>query len=304
MRRATKWCVAILAVATFFLSEEAWAWGPATHLHYGLSVLDRLAELGGPLRSIISSQALAFLYGSVSADIILAKAWGRSRTHSHSWQNGLKLLDQAKSSRLIAYALGYVSHLAADTVSHNCFVPSKTIESYDSGIFKHLYWELRFDQKVSNGGTLKLFDELISSDFSDCDEHMESLVPVRILDFSINKTIFDNMLVMQSFERWKRLWGRVFTKAPWPLTDGEMKSYTDRSVRAMMSFLKEQEASQVIGADPRGKDRQKQARQLRRHYRRRLRESRPPALDRVQEMARLFREEPYLYIEPSRLDFN
>ena len=113
--------------------EPLAAWGPATHLHFGVAVLEQISRVGEAVRAILTSQALPFLYGCVSADIVLAKKLGRAVNHCHNWENGIRLIEQARTPRIKAFSFGYVTHLAADTLSHNCYVPSKTIESFDSG---------------------------------------------------------------------------------------------------------------------------------------------------------------------------
>jgi hypothetical protein len=37
------------------------------------------------------------------------------------------------------------THLAADTYSHNYFVPLQLIVSFRARALKHVYWEARFD---------------------------------------------------------------------------------------------------------------------------------------------------------------
>jgi hypothetical protein len=299
--RATKWCLtlATLFLGALLLPDTAWAWGPATHLYYGLTVLGRLGELTETVRDLLVSQALPYLYGCVGADIFLAKKLGRARTHSHNWANGFRLVREAPSPRIRSFALGYVSHLAADTISHNCFVPSKTIEAYSSGISRHMIWELKFDKKVTTKKTLRLLKDIAKGDFADCDAHLSDRVPTRILDFSFNKQVFNHLLSLQSLSRWQALWEKIGERGPWPLKDREVREYNDRSIAAVMSYLNQQEGSQYLGADPVGEHRLRSARKLRMHYRRRLRNNDPPAALNVLATVERFAREPFQPIHPN-----
>lgn len=282
-----------MILVSCFLPDSAWAWGPATHLHYGMAVLARVSELSDALRVVLSSQSLPFLYGCISADIVLAKKFGRALTHCHKWENGLQLVSEAKTPRTQAFALGYVAHLAADTISHNCFVPSKTIESYETKILKHMYWELRFDRCVTTKKTVKLFQEIAQGDFSDCDEHMENLVPTRILDFAFNKQVFNHLLLLQGLRRWQKLWDGISQASRFPLSNSEVSHFSHRSIKAVMSFLKDQEKTEFRKADPRGEKRLKAAKELRQHYRKCLREKRAPNPSHVLKAVKQFAQEPF-----------
>lgn len=255
-----------VALLGWLWPDAAFAWGPATHLHYGISLLDQLSQLTDAMRMLLSSQALSFLYGSISADIVLAKKLGRASTHCHNWENGMKLISSAESDRTKSFSLGYVSHLAADTISHNCYVPSKTISSYQSGMFNHMYWELLFDQQVTTQRTVELFREIAQGDFSDCDEHMEKQIPTRIFDFSTNKKIFSQLLMLQSAEKWRTIWLKFSQSSKRPLQEEEVSDYATRSIQSVISFLNQGMESKVVTADPTGSDRLRLAHQLRRHY--------------------------------------
>ena len=66
-----------------------------------------------------------FLYGSIAADTSIAKKYAAAGRHCHSWTVGLEIHDGAPDEPLHAFALGYLAHLAADTVAHNYFVPQQ-----------------------------------------------------------------------------------------------------------------------------------------------------------------------------------
>jgi hypothetical protein len=293
-----KWFLAFgLTLLCVLTSDSAWAWGPGTHLHFGLAVMDQLRGLSEGLRGLLTSQTIPFLYGCVSADIVLAKRLGRAMTHCHKWDNGLRLIDEALNPRLRAFAFGYVSHLAADTISHNCYVPSKTIEAYDKGILNHMYWELLFDRKVASPKTTRLFRELAKGDFNDCDEYMESQIPTRIFDFSTNKKIFTQLLMLQGLKQWQKLWSGISRRSDWRLTDREVRHYSQKSMHSVMNFLTHHRESEFVRADPTGQQRLRGAHELKRHYKRRLFADYPPSGRTVRDAADRFAREPFQPIE-------
>jgi hypothetical protein len=298
IRNTTKWLLFIsVAIVSLLVTQDAWAWGPATHLYYGMNILDQLSSLTGPIRSLLSTQSIPFLYGCVSADIVLAKKLGNAMTHCHRWDNGLTLIENTDNPRIKAFTLGYVSHLAADTISHNCYVPSKTIESFDSGILKHMYWELLFDKKLTSKKSIKLFKEIARGEFDDCDAYLESHIPTRIFDFSTNKRIFNQLLLLQGLSHWQKLWTGLSEKASKPLTNSEVHNYTNRSVDAIRSFLNEYRSTIYMNADPTGQERLRGANALRRHYKKSLKSFNPPLERTVKLAVERFAREPFEKIE-------
>lgn len=245
----------ILFFGVFLLPEAAFAWGPATHLYYGMNVLSQLSELTAAMQQLLSANPLAFLYGSVSADIVLAKKLGKALTHCHRWDHALKLLDVCESQEQKAFAYGYLSHLAADTVSHNCYVPSKTIESYESGVLKHMYWELRFDQMLTSEKTLNLFQELARGDFYHCDELFQKVIQTRVLDFSFNKKVFNKVLLLQGVGRWQTMLSKMNQSSRWPLEKTTVDFFVMQSMKAVKHFLNEQHHSETVRIDPTGEER-------------------------------------------------
>jgi len=293
-----KWlCSIVLGLVVILLAPDAWAWGPAAHLYYGVTILEQLASVTEGVRAVLVAHPLAFLYGCVSADIVLAKKLGRSMTHCHRWTNGLKLIENASTERLRSFALGYDSHLAADSISHNCYVPSRTVLSYDSGILKHVYWEMMFDRKVTSQRTLNLFHRIARGDFADCDDYLESQIPSRLFDFSTNKRIFNQLLLLQGLHYWQRLWVGISEKSPWPLEDREVQDFCRRSVAAIFSFLNEERESSYLSLDPTGRDRLRAAHELRRHFRKSLARNRPLSASHVRSVADRFARDPFTRID-------
>src|SRR5690606_31674940 len=105
----------------FLLPDLAFAWGPATHVYLGQGVLESLHLLPQAVRAIIAAHPFDFLYGSMAADISLAKKYVPEGRHCHHWHVGEEIFESAETARLRAVGLGYLAHLAGDTVAHNYF---------------------------------------------------------------------------------------------------------------------------------------------------------------------------------------
>lgn len=246
-----------------FIPESAFAWGPATHLHFGLSLLEQPHLLSESVRLLLLSHSQSYLYGCISADIVLIKKLGSALEHCHRWEKGGELLEAAENGRQKAFAMGYLSHLAADCISHNCFVPSKTIESADSGMLKHVYWELCFDRRVTDARIHALFRSFLDEDFSDCDALFEKVISMRVLNFSFNKRMFDRVIKLQGLGRWQKLLSSISEQSDYPLTQSVIEDYSQRSIQAMSSFLNDPMQSWVRSFDPQGSEREAMVTRLR-----------------------------------------
>ncbi|HMR24696.1 MAG TPA: zinc dependent phospholipase C family protein [Oligoflexia bacterium] len=257
-------CIVIVSIVGI---DNAWAWGPATHLHYGYEILSQLHLLPTAMAELLNRYPKVYLYGTISADIVLAKKFGKDFQHCHHWHNGFSLLDYANSEREQAFVWGYLSHLAADCISHNCFVPSHMVLSYDKKFLNHMYWELRFDQMLTNEKILDLFKELSEGDFEDCDALFEKHIQVRVMDFSFNKKVFQKILVLQGVKQWQNMLQKMQNSDRWQLSPETVQDYCDRSLNAVQDLLNFKQNAAILEHDPRGVDKHKLAGQYRKQMR-------------------------------------
>ncbi len=137
-----------LVVAVFLEPASAWAWGPGVHLAIGNQLLTSPQILGPSLAGLLTANPQAFLYGALSADIFVGKGCQAKPGHSHNWETGISLLRDAASPDLRAYALGYASHLAADVIAHNFYVPNMLGITPGSGKLSHVLVEMQADRRV------------------------------------------------------------------------------------------------------------------------------------------------------------
>src|SRR6185503_7306520 len=136
-RRAVALALVFLIVAP----AVAHAWTPGTHVYLGEAVMRSLALLPPSIAALLKEFPYDFLYGSIAADTSIAKKYVPVGRHCHSWNVGMEILDGAGDDPLRAFGLGYLSHLAADSVAHNYFVPKQLAVTSSTSGLGHSYWE-------------------------------------------------------------------------------------------------------------------------------------------------------------------
>ncbi len=143
-------CIASLMAIVFVLlhAAEALAWGPGVHLATGNYLLAEAARFGPAVAALLGQHPGAFLYGCLSADIFIGKGSTFTPRHSHNWSTGFRLLNQSRTPLLAAYAYGYLTHLAADIVAHNYYVPAMLGITPGGGKLSHVLVEMRADWEV------------------------------------------------------------------------------------------------------------------------------------------------------------
>ena len=112
-----------------------------THMFLGNELLSCASLLPAGIYALLKKHKQDFLYGNIMADVILGKKYLPDDKSSHSWDVGLKLLDQAKTWPERAFAYGYLSHLAADTVAHETLTD-------ELGNMEHTWTELKADSII------------------------------------------------------------------------------------------------------------------------------------------------------------
>jgi hypothetical protein len=191
------WSIGIFAFIAFFCaSDPAWAWGPTTHLEYSLGALSQLALCLPWIRALLDEHAHDFLYGSIAADITLGKKYVDYTRNCHNWQVALDLFDSTVEGRQRAFILGYLSHLAADTVSHNYFVPYYSMKSFRALSLRHTYWEVRMDH-YARPETIHMVKQFKGPRYRENDALLERELERTLFSFKTNKCIFNVLLSLQ-----------------------------------------------------------------------------------------------------------
>lgn len=259
----------ILLSSTIFLliPDTAFAWGPATHIYLGMELLKDLSVLSPVLASILSKFPYDFLYGCISADITVGKKYIQYRHHCHNWRIGLKILSQAQTTAQKSFALGYLTHLAADTVAHNFFVPTRMISTYARKPLGHTYWEIRADSLISS----KYWEEIphISKQVQRAhDGLIRTVVEPTIFPFDINKGIFNSILMIHHLKQWRRMVRHMASRSRWHLGRKEIAKYHRLSGLAILDLLISLEDAECMKLDPTGSVNLQSARTIRKSLKR------------------------------------
>jgi hypothetical protein len=257
----------LLALAFIAIPGAAWAWGPATHLELGTRLFENLGLLPLSLQTLLQAHSLDFLYGSIAADIVVAKRFTHYLRHCHRWTVGLEVLGQATKPSQQAFAWGYLSHLAADVVAHNYFVPHKTMLSFNTRAMNHAYWEVRFDTHAPED-VWTLPYRMSRQMHADNDEVLKTVLSRTLLSFQTNKVIFNSVVLMGRFRKWHDLIGQALSQSRLVLDPDRVARYKELSLKAVLGFLIDREESWVFRADPTGHESLKAASIIRSHLRR------------------------------------
>jgi hypothetical protein len=291
--------VLVLSALVLLLPSTAAAWGPATHLEIGIRITENLGILPLALQELLRLHPLDFLYGNIAADIVVGKRFTHYLRHCHRWAVGLEVLGNARKPSQEAFSWGYLTHLAADVVAHNYFVPYKTILSFHTRAMNHAYWEVRFDTYAPDE-VWHVPRRLSPKMHVDNDELLKKVLSRTLLSFETNKVIFNSVLLMGKFRKWHDLIRQAMAQSHVALDPERVARYTALSVDAALGFLVDREDAWCFRADPTGYESLKAASIIRSHLRRRYRQGH---LSRGSFLDILHRYQPHLeasiYAEPN-----
>lgn len=257
--------IALGLLLVFVLPERLLAWGPATHLHVGLEVLGSLNLLPGPLARLLAGQAVEFLYGSLAADIPLGKNYAPTERHPHSWRVGRELLDRTgEDPGLRAFAVGYLSHLAADVGAHERFVPRMLLLTSSTRSLGHSYWEHRMDASVAPEKARMARSLVLDHDHGRLDDHMDEVLDRLIFSFDTNRRIFQGMVRIADDDRWRSLFDTLLENSRWDLRDRESDLFVREAFDLVAGFLRRRDESRAAAGDPTGRRALDRAKKIRR----------------------------------------
>jgi Zinc dependent phospholipase C len=256
--------LAALALVWIALTPaDLWAWTPGTHIHLGEAVLRSLALLPAGTAALLRTFPQDFLYGSIAADTSMAKKYAPAGRHCHSWAVGFEIYERARDEALRAFALGYLSHLAADVVAHNFFVPRQLTVTSSTAALGHSYWESRFETHLGEAAARRARD-VILLDHSRADAHLDDILSPTIFSTSTNRRLFRGMVRVTDSENWQRIYRIMAENSRWGLTRPEVEIHLDRSFEYVMDLLERLDRSESYQFDPSGDEALRLAKRLRR----------------------------------------
>jgi hypothetical protein len=204
-----------------------------------------------------------FLYGSIAADTSMAKKYAPVGRHCHSWHVGLEIFEQAGDTPLRAFAFGYLSHLAADAVAHNYFVPRQLAVTSSTTALGHSYWESRFEAHLGEGYSSRA-RELLVGDHLSADAHLDRILSPTLFSTQTNRRLFRGMVYVADSESWQRIFQLVAENSRWDLPEADVGQYLARSYDFIMDLLQRFDRAEPFALDPAGEERLRQAKRVRR----------------------------------------
>jgi hypothetical protein len=260
-----------LLLVLFLLSGEALAWGPAVHVWIGDQVVRIAAAAGLPaLAALLGRQARPFLYGNLAPDFEVGKGSRPHGDHNHNWCVGQRIVESAKTDSQRAFALGYMSHLAADVIGHNHFVPNNLYRSFGSKKLGHAYWEVHADNMVE-GPYAALAAELVAAPTEETAEYdalVGAVARPGLLPFFAKKRIFTSFLAIANHSRARSLLDRVRPFSAMALRHEDVREQVELSLACAIEALRDPAIPLLGRYDPIGARNIKLAKELRRATRR------------------------------------
>lgn len=241
----------VAVICGVLVPGAAHAWGGGIHIQAGLSVLAALDTLPADVAAVLASHPRDYLYGCIAADIIVGKKYTHYMLNCHRWGIGRKVLQAARSDGEKACAYGYLSHLAADGIAHNYFVPYKIMRSFASVTMKHTYWEMRFET-FADKVVWERARDICRTDQSANDTLLRGVLTRTIFSFGTNKRIFNSIMLLSRLERWQKVMQTLSNNSRYTLAESDRDEYMALTERAVFDFLRHSEDSACLRMDPTG----------------------------------------------------
>lgn len=254
----------LLFAALVVLMCGGLAWGPGHHLEFAVRVLRRRKErLPSATAKLLGEHRDAYLYGSLAADLITFKNYGGAYSHCHRWAILDDMREHAHTSRGEAFILGYLSHLAADTIAHNHFVPYHLARYARTKGLGHLYWEMSADRFIPEERWSLVTELKADKRLAALDEIVNRCVPKKALSMGTNKLLFNHVLLVSERERWRKGMASLHPIAQVRLEKGFLRLFQDAAVERILLGLHERGLRELMRVDANGKSAQALAMQTR-----------------------------------------
>ncbi|MBK7874468.1 MAG: zinc dependent phospholipase C family protein [Planctomycetes bacterium] len=262
----------MLLLVLFFASFACvLAWGPGHHLEFAERVYRRRRELlPRDVATLLEEERDAYLYGNLAADIINFKGYGGAYSHCHRWQIIEDMRALASSPREEAFIAGYLSHLAADTIAHNHFVPYHLARFARTRGLGHLYWEMNADRFIAESRWALVTRLKSQPELTQLDQLVNRTVPKKALSMGTNKLIFNHVLLVSERERWRRGMQELHPVGDVKLQKGFLALFQDAAVERIRLALHPRGFRAIQSVDANGKDAQTRAMKLRKGWLARL----------------------------------
>jgi hypothetical protein len=131
-------------------SNDALAWGLCTHIYFSQLLIWAIPLADPRFRRAVARLPELMLAGACLPDIALfGRYFGAPALNTtHQWSAAQRLLTAACDDESRALALGYASHLLADIIAHNHFVPAHEQLWFNRPIITHAASEWVMDAHI------------------------------------------------------------------------------------------------------------------------------------------------------------
>lgn len=248
MKLAAAFCV--VALLMLIHPHPLYAWTPGTHVVLGERILASLELLPQAIADLLRAFPYDFLYGSIAADTTMAKKFAPADRHCHAWHVGLEVYQLAPSDALRAFGLGYLAHLAADTVAHNYFVPRQLVVTSSTRAMGHTWWEARVELLLGEAVPAAARD-LIRLDHRPADAHLERILSPTIFSVRTNRRLFRGMVRLTDSRAWQIGLQVAQDQSRWELPGDLIIAHLERATHYIRSAIGDDQ-SPVRRLDPNG----------------------------------------------------
>lgn len=243
--------------------DQAFAWGAGLHITHGIYILEHLNLIAPNVAVLLKAFPYDYLYGCISADIFIGKGIKKRFDHCHNWLVGQKMLSMADSDSTSAFVYGYLSHLAADIISHNFYVPNQLYTTSSTKRFGHIYWEFRSDEFV-NKKIWKTAKMVIERHNLHNDVFLQEAVKKKLVPFKMKKRLFSHSIKLNDLAIWQKAIVLVSKKSRWDVDRNYIEELNRHSLNLIINYLGKGEKPICLKYDPVGSDMLNSAKKKRR----------------------------------------
>jgi hypothetical protein len=183
----------IVFLSAVFLPTALWAWGPLTHVYLGSEIFYLGSLIPPAIFGLMRKYRQDYLYGNIMADTIIAKKYLPREKSCHNWDVAVNLYESAETDSERAFSLGYMSHLAADTVAHGI---------YTVGLknFKHSLLEFKADKVIDKSYWFRALSIRKRVQRRN-DAFLEKSLERVVFSFKTNRMIFKSVVALSGLNQ-------------------------------------------------------------------------------------------------------
>jgi hypothetical protein len=177
------------------------------------------------------------------------------------------MLANAETRATKAFCYGYLSHLAADIVAHNYYIPNQLYLTSSTKRLGHVYWEFRSDGAVEPE-YWEVARRIVEAHHAANDASLEAAVKRKMIPFKTKKRVYVGILNLTDLDRWRKACVFVENTSRWTISPEYVRRLRNLSISLAVEFLRDPENSLCLDYDPVGTRNITRAKRLRRTTRR------------------------------------